>query len=281
MNAEEIRDLAAVYALGGLEGEDRVRFEALLQAGDPEAASALRDFQGTLLELAAATTEAPPAGVKRALMERIGAQTRVQPSPSIATVRPGHAAAPARRSWWPAVWAAAMAAGIAAIAVGFSLSAMYEKRLEALAAGDARPPGRGRASAGHPGPGSRSRDSGRGAGGPRAGAVGQGPDDLERAKGRALGRRQAFRRRRRGRRISSGPSRGRTRPCRPASSRWGRTERPASGCRRCPESTRWTSSPSRSSPPAACPLRPARCTWPARRRPSVARRGPSRPPSMI
>src|SRR6185312_14943599 len=37
-----------------------------------------------------------------------------------------------RRSWWPAVWAAAMAAGIAAITVGFSLSAMYEKRLEVL-----------------------------------------------------------------------------------------------------------------------------------------------------
>ena len=130
MNAEEIRDLAAVYALGGLEGEDRARFEALLQAGDPDATSALRDFQGTLLELAAATTEAPPAGVKQALMERIGAQARVQPSPSIAAVRPGLAAAPARRSWWPAVWAAAMAAGIAAIAVGLSLSAMYEKRLE-------------------------------------------------------------------------------------------------------------------------------------------------------
>ena len=84
MNAEEMRDLAAVYALGGLEGEDRARFEALLQAGDPDATSAVRDFQGTLLELAAATTEAPPARVKQALMERIGAQTRVQASPSIA-----------------------------------------------------------------------------------------------------------------------------------------------------------------------------------------------------
>jgi anti-sigma-K factor RskA len=133
VNADEIRDLAAVYALGGLEGEDRARFEALLEAGDPEAVSALRDFQGTLLELAAATTEAPPAGIKQALMERIGAQTRVQPSPSISPVRPGLAATPARRSWWPAVWAAAMAAGIAAIAVGLSLSAVYEKRLAALA----------------------------------------------------------------------------------------------------------------------------------------------------
>ena len=129
MNADEIRDLAAVYALGGLEGEDRARFEALLQAGDPDATSAVRDFQGTLLELAAATTEAPPAGVKQALMERIGAQ----PSPSISAVRAGLATAPARRSWWPAVWAAAMAAGIAAIAVGLSLSAMYEKQLEAVA----------------------------------------------------------------------------------------------------------------------------------------------------
>ena len=133
MNRDEIRELAAVYALGGLEGEDRARFEALLQAGDPDAANAVRDFQGTLLELAAATTEPPPAGVKQALMERIGAQTRVQPSPSISAVRPGLAAAPARRSWWPAVWAAAMAAGIAAIAVGLSLSAMYAKRLEAVA----------------------------------------------------------------------------------------------------------------------------------------------------
>ena len=141
MNAEEIRDLAAIYALGGLEGEDRARFEALLQAGDPEAASALRDFQGTLLELAAATSEVPPPGVKQALMERIGAQPRVHPSPSIAVVRPGPAAAPARRSWWPVVWAAAMAAGIAAIAVGFSLSAMYEKRLAALDEETRTPPG--------------------------------------------------------------------------------------------------------------------------------------------
>ena len=133
MNAEEIRDLAAVYALGGLEGEDRVRFEALLEAGDPGATSAVRDFQGTLLELAAATTEAPPAGIKQALMERIGAQTRVQPSPAISAVRPALAPVPARRSWWPVVWAAAMAAGIAAIAVGLSLSAVYERRLATLA----------------------------------------------------------------------------------------------------------------------------------------------------
>jgi anti-sigma-K factor RskA len=132
VNAEEIRDLAAVYALGGLDGEERVLFETLLRAGDPEAASAVRDFQATLLELAAASSEPPPEGVKWALLERIGAQTRVQPSPSIAAVKPRLAPPPVRRSWWPAVWAAAMAAGIAAIAVGLSLAAMYEKRLQIL-----------------------------------------------------------------------------------------------------------------------------------------------------
>ena len=44
----------------GLEGDDRSRFEGLLQAGDPVATGALRDFEMTLLELAAAATEAPP-----------------------------------------------------------------------------------------------------------------------------------------------------------------------------------------------------------------------------
>ena len=37
MNRDEINELAAAYALGGLEGEDHVRFEALLAAGDPDA----------------------------------------------------------------------------------------------------------------------------------------------------------------------------------------------------------------------------------------------------
>jgi len=133
VTSEEIRELAAVYALGGLDGEDRARFEALLRAADPEATSALRDFQGTLLELAGGTTVTPRAGVKQALMERIGASPVGQASPSIVAVRPARVATP-RRTWWPTVWAAAVAAGIAAMAVGLSLSAMYEKRLERLAA---------------------------------------------------------------------------------------------------------------------------------------------------
>ena len=131
MNTDEIRELAAVYALGGLDGEDRSRFEALLEAGDREATSALRDFEGTLLEVATGAAETPPARVKQALMERIGAEER--PEPVRAPVRRVSAEKPAaRRSWWPAVWAAAMAAGVAAIAVGLSLSATYKERLDAL-----------------------------------------------------------------------------------------------------------------------------------------------------
>ena len=122
MNREEIRELAAVYALGGLDGEDRARFEALLQSGDAEATAALRDFERTLADLAAESTEAPPPSVKARLMERIVAEGRGELPRAVVT--------PFR--WRRALWAAALAAGMAAIAVGLSVSASYEKRLDAL-----------------------------------------------------------------------------------------------------------------------------------------------------
>jgi anti-sigma-K factor RskA len=132
VNVEEIRELAAVYALGGLDGEDRARFEALLAAGDPEARAALRDFEGTLVQMAATAAETPPPRVKAALMERIRTETR--PAPVRMPIGPVPVERPApRRSWWPAAWAAAMAAGLAAIVVGWSISSRYEERLETLA----------------------------------------------------------------------------------------------------------------------------------------------------
>ena len=122
MNREEIGELAAAYALGGLDGADRTRFEVLLRTGDPEALAALRDFEGTLADLAAAAPETPPPAVKAALMERIAA-------PRAPAGRP-----PRRgRAIWPAVLSGAMAAGFAAIVVGWSVSSTYEKRLDALA----------------------------------------------------------------------------------------------------------------------------------------------------
>jgi anti-sigma-K factor RskA len=126
MNRDEVRELAAVYALGALDGEDRARFEALLEAGDPEAVSALREFEDTAVELAGALVAAPPQRTRAALMERIDAAERSATAPR--PVRP----APARWSWWPALWAGAMAAGLAAIVVGYGVSASYEQRLAAL-----------------------------------------------------------------------------------------------------------------------------------------------------
>jgi anti-sigma-K factor RskA len=126
MNREEIGELAAAYALGGLERADRARFEALLQTGDPEALAALRDFEGTLADLAGAAPETPPPAVKAALMERVAAA----PPPRRAPARP---LPRLRRAIWPAVLSGAMAAGLAAIVVGWSVSSTYEKRLDALA----------------------------------------------------------------------------------------------------------------------------------------------------
>lgn len=127
MNREEIRDLAAVYAVGGLPDEDRARFEALLQAGDADATAALREFEDTLVTVATQCAQAPPPSAKSALMARIDAE--VHALPSIAAAKPARS----RRVFWPVLWAATMAAGIAAIAVGLSVSASYQKRLDALA----------------------------------------------------------------------------------------------------------------------------------------------------
>lgn len=123
MNRDEIGELAAAYALGGLEDDDRARFEALLEAGDPDALRALREAEETLAGLAAALPEPPPAAVKAALMERIAAA----PAP----LRP----LPRRQSrvFWPVVLSGAMAAGLAAVVVGWSVSSTYEKRLDMLA----------------------------------------------------------------------------------------------------------------------------------------------------
>jgi len=122
----EIGELAAAYALGGLDAGDRARFETLLRAGDPEAMAALREFEGTLAALAAAAPEPPPPAVKAALMERIAAAPPAAPPPVRSLSRP-------RRGIWPVVLSGAMAAGLAAIAVGWAVSSSYEKRLDALA----------------------------------------------------------------------------------------------------------------------------------------------------
>jgi len=122
MTREETRDLAAAYALGALDAGDRGRFELLLRAGDADAVDALNEFETTLTGLSAEHVVTPPASVKTALMARIAAQGQIA-SPAPVT----------RRSWWPALWATALAAGLGAIVVGLYVSVSYERRLDTLA----------------------------------------------------------------------------------------------------------------------------------------------------
>ena len=131
MNRDEIAELAAGYALGALDAEDRARFEALLTAGDAEATAALRDFEGAVTGLAAETTDIPSPAVKAALMARIDAQGRSREAVvrTLSSVKPDRS----RRSTWTLVLSGVMAAGIAAIAVGLVVSAAYDRRLTQLA----------------------------------------------------------------------------------------------------------------------------------------------------
>jgi anti-sigma-K factor RskA len=128
MSRDEISELATAYALGSLEGGDLERFEALLRADDAEALAALRDAESTLVDLAAAAPVPPPPAVKAALMDRIA----VESAPARAPVAP-RPLPPRRGGFWPIVLSGAMAAGIAAVAVGWMVSSTYERRLDALA----------------------------------------------------------------------------------------------------------------------------------------------------
>jgi anti-sigma-K factor RskA len=131
MNREEIAELAAGYALGALDPDDRARFDALLASGDAEATAALRDFEGAVTGLGRETIEAPPPAVKAALIARIDAQGRSLEAveTTLASVRPS----PSGRSAWTLVLSGAMAAGIAAIAVGWIVSTAYDRRVTQLA----------------------------------------------------------------------------------------------------------------------------------------------------
>ena len=131
MNPDEVIELAAGYALGALEVEDRARFEALLAAGDAEARAALRDFESTVAGLAAETVEGAPPAVKAALLARIDAEGRSRGTLTqiLSAARP----APPRRSLWTVVTVGAIAAAIAAIVVGLAVSTVYDQRISQLA----------------------------------------------------------------------------------------------------------------------------------------------------
>jgi len=126
MNEHETFDaLAAVYALGALDGDDLARFEAHLAAGCERCAATLRESDEALARLALGGTPAiPPPHVKQALLARIDAA--------------GARRAGARRTVWRWAVAAALAVVAGSALTGGFVAGRYEARLGFMARETAR-----------------------------------------------------------------------------------------------------------------------------------------------
>jgi anti-sigma-K factor RskA len=112
---EPFADLAAGWALDALDGEDAVRFARHLGEGCVECGRAVAEYRAALGSVAAELAEPPPAGVREALLARIGA--------------------PRRRTRVLAAWTAgmALAASLAAVVTADVVRRGYEGRLAGLA----------------------------------------------------------------------------------------------------------------------------------------------------
>jgi anti-sigma-K factor RskA len=120
---ETLEELAAVYAVGGLDGDDLIQFEAHLAEGCDQCARVLRDSSEALALVALAETRVmPPARVKAALLTRVtGAGARPARVPR------------SRASWVPWAAATAAAAAIAALLTGGFVATRYEAQLGRMA----------------------------------------------------------------------------------------------------------------------------------------------------
>jgi len=120
---EQLEDLAAVYAVGALDGDDLVRFEAHLAEGCDRCAVILLDSREAFVRLARAQTPVvPPAAVKTELLARAAAEA------------PRPARRPAgRASWVPWAAATAAAAVVSAMLTGGMVASRYEARLGQMA----------------------------------------------------------------------------------------------------------------------------------------------------
>ena len=120
MNSHETHEtLAAMYAVGALDGDDLATFEAHLATGCDQCATIVRESREALARLALADTPAvPPPDVKAALLARVATAARARPS---------------RRGWL--TWAAATAA-VVALAVMLAsgvVASRYEAQLGHMA----------------------------------------------------------------------------------------------------------------------------------------------------
>ena len=98
MNHDPFDTLAAVYAVGALDGDDLVQFEAHLAGGCDRCRTTLRESHEALARVAQAEPRAiPPAEVKDALLRRInGTGARRAERRQLGAV----GRRPPRRRWW-------------------------------------------------------------------------------------------------------------------------------------------------------------------------------------
>lgn len=91
MSPEQIEELAALHAVGALDGADRVAFERLLQGGDAHAHSALTRFQEAAAMFASESSVAarPPAALRQRILDRVQSIAPSAGSPAEAGRRPG------------------------------------------------------------------------------------------------------------------------------------------------------------------------------------------------
>lgn len=119
MSHEPFDTLAPVYAVGALDGDDLVRFQAHLREGCPTCEAVLRDSEDALAALGReAPPMLPPAHVRDTLLRRVEASSRPRSS----------------RFRWVRWAAGTVAAAIgAAVFTGGLVAARYEARLGLVA----------------------------------------------------------------------------------------------------------------------------------------------------
>ena len=116
MSHEPFETLAAIYAVGALDGDEVAQFEAHLPTC-PACQAAVRDAEETLVRaVLTAPPQVPPAAAREALVRRVGERRDVR-----------------SRAWLR--WAAAtlVAAGAAAVFAGTWVAVRYEARLGQMA----------------------------------------------------------------------------------------------------------------------------------------------------
>jgi anti-sigma-K factor RskA len=123
MNHHPFETLAAVYAVGALDGDDLVQFEAHLAEGCDRCRTTLRESHESLAGVGQTEPrEIPPASVKEALLRRMDSTSARRPERR-----------PERRRWLP--WAAATAAAmvVSSMLTGGFVASRYEGRIGEMA----------------------------------------------------------------------------------------------------------------------------------------------------